>query len=193
MKSAVVVGGGISGLSTTYYLTKAGVRVTLIDPGDRLGGVMRTERVQGCVIEAGPDSFISAKPWALDLIRDLGLEREVIGSNDHLRKTYIQRGGRLVPMPDGLQLMVPTRVLPMVTTDLFGWGTKIRMGLEWFRGPRESTSGDRSVSQFVCEHYGREAVDYLAEPLLAGVYGGDPDRLSAESVLPRFVELEAKY
>ena len=193
MKSAIVVGGGISGLSTTYYLTKAGVPVTLIDPGERLGGVMRTERVQGCVIEAGPDSFISAKPWALDLIRELGIEDEVIGSNDHLRKTYIQRRRRLVPMPDGLQLMVPTRVLPMVTTQLLGWRTKIRMGLELFHEPRESTYGDRSVSQFLCEHYGREAVDYLAEPLLAGVYGGDPDRLSAESVLPRFVELEAKY
>ncbi len=193
MKSAIVVGGGISGLSTAYYLAKAGVRATLIDSADRLGGVMRTERVQGCVIEAGPDSFISAKPWALDLIRDLGLEHEVIGSNDRLRKTYIQRGGRLVPMPDGLQLMVPTRILPMVSTDLLGWGTKIRMGLEWFRGPGETPAGDRSVSEFLRDHYGREAVDYLAEPLLAGVYGGDPDRLSAESVLPRFVELETKY
>jgi oxygen-dependent protoporphyrinogen oxidase len=193
LKRAIVVGGGISGLSAAYYLAKAGVPASLIDPGESLGGVMRTERVDGCLVEAGPDSFLSVKPWAFELIRSLGLEGEVIGSNDHLRKTYIQRRGRLVPMPDGLQLMVPTRVLPMVSTRLLGWGTKIRMGMEWFRPRGPAPAADRSVSEFLCRHYGREAVDYLAEPLLAGVYGGDPDRLSATSVLPRFVELEEKY
>ncbi len=190
---AVIVGGGISGLSAAYYLSRAGVPSVILERRPRLGGVITTEVVDGCLIEGGPDSFLAAKPWALDLIRELGLEEEVIGSNDHLRVTYVVRRGRLIPLPDGLMMMIPTRILPMVTTRLLGWGTKLRMGLELLRRPPRSAPGDRSVADFVRDHYGREAVEYLAEPLLAGVYGGDPRRLSVASVLPRFVELERRY
>ncbi len=128
----------------------------------------------------------------MDLIRELGIADEVIGSNDHQRVTYIRRRGRLIPLPEGLMMIAPTRVAPIVATRLFSWPTKIRMGLEWFHRPPR-IERDRSVSEFIVEHYGREALDYLAEPLLAGVYGGDPDALSAQSVLPRFVELERSY
>ncbi len=190
---AVIVGGGITGLAAAYYLKKAGVPSLLIERRPRLGGVITTEVVDGCVIEGGPDSFLAAKPWALDLIRELGLEGELIGSNDHLRVTYVLRRGRLVPLPDGLMMMIPTRIVPMLTTRLLGWETKFRMGLELFRRPGRTPPGDRSVAEFVRDHYGQEAVDYLAEPLLAGVYGGDPRRLSVASVLPRFVELERRY
>jgi len=193
MPSVVIVGGGISGLSAAHYLSKAGISSTLIEARPRLGGVIQTEHTQNCVVEAGPDSFLSAKPWAMDLIRELGMESEVIGSNDHERVTYIRRNGRLVALPDGVQMMVPTKILPMVTTPLVSWPTKLRMGLEYFRKPQDGVRGDRSVAEFIEEHYGREAVDYLAEPLLAGIYGGDPAELSVTSVLPRFVELEKKY
>jgi len=192
MQPVVIIGGGISGLSTAYYLARHGVPARLIERRERLGGVIETERVQGCVLEAGPDSFIAQKPWALELIRELGLGGDVIGSNDHLRVTYVLKHGRLVPLPDGLMLMIPTRIVPMAATSLLGWRTKIRMGLEWFRKP-DSLHADQSVAKFVADHYGQEAVDYLAEPLLAGVYGGDPNKLSVTSVLPRFVELESKY
>jgi len=192
MPRVVIIGGGISGLSTAYYLARGGYGSTIVEPRGRLGGVIQTERVDGCTIEAGPDSFLSAKPAALDLIRELGLADQVIGSNDHLRITYVRKGGRLVPLPDGLMMMVPTKILPLLTTRLFGLGTKMRMGLELLRraGP---SADDQSVTDFVKEHYGAEAVDYLAEPLLSGIYGGDPAELSAASVLPRFVELAAKY
>lgn len=193
MPSVAIVGGGISGLATAYYLSKAGIFSTLIEARPRLGGVIQTEHIQNCVVEAGPDSFISVKPWAMDLIRELGLESEVIGSNDHERVTYIRRRKRLVPLPDGVQMLVPTKVFPMVATPLVSWPTKLRMGLEYFRHPSAEPRGDRSVAEFVEEHYGREAVDYLAEPLLAGIYGGDPAELSVASVLPRFVELENRY
>ncbi len=192
MRRVVIVGGGISGLSTAYYLSKAGVPSTLIERRPRLGGVIETDRIQGCVLEAGPDSFLAAKPWAMELIRELGLAGDVIASNDHLRVTYVWKAGRLVPLPDGLMLMIPTKVLPMALTPLLGWGTKIRMGLEWFRRPH-GARGDESVADFVRQHYGQEAVDYLAEPLLAGVYGGDPNKLSVASVLPRFIDLESRY
>lgn len=193
MSSVAIIGGGISGLSTAYYLSKAGIPSTLIEARPRLGGVVQTERIQNCVVEAGPDSFLSAKPWAMDLIRELGLEGEVIGSNDHQRKTFIRRNGRMVEIPDGLQFLVPTKILPMATSRLLSWPTKLRMALEWFRQPPAKSDHDRSVAEFVEEHYGRGAVDYLAEPLLAGIYGGDPAKLSMRSVLPRFVELENKY
>ena len=191
-RSAIVVGGGISGLSAAHYLTRAGINVTLIEKEPRLGGVMQTEFIDGCTLELGPDSFLAAKPWLLDLIRELGLSNDVIGSNDHLRKSYILRHGRLVPLPDGLMMVVPTKVLPLLASPLLSWRTKIRMGLEWFRRPGPPQA-DRSVADFLRDHYGQESVDYLGEPLLSGVYGGDPAKLSVVSVLPRFAEIEAKY
>jgi oxygen-dependent protoporphyrinogen oxidase len=193
MLHATIVGGGISGLSTAYYLSKVGIRSLLIEREPRLGGVITTEVVDGCVVEGGPDSFLAAKPWAMDLIRDLGLEQEVIGSNDHQRVTYIWKNNRLVPLPDGLMMMVPTKMLPIAASSLLSWSTKARMALEWFRRPDDRSGADRSVADFIRDHYGREAVDYLAEPLLAGVFGGDPSRLSAASVLTRFTDLERKY
>lgn len=193
MSRVAIVGGGISGLAAAYYLSRSGHACTLVEPSPRLGGVIRTESVDGCVIEAGPDSFLSQKPWALQLIRELGLAGDVIGSNDHLRKTYILRHGKLAPMPDGLLMMIPTRVAPMAFTRLLGLGTKCRMARDLFRRPSPAPLPDRSVADFVRDHFGSEAVDYLAEPLLAGIYGGDPERLSVTSVLPRFVEMEQRH
>ncbi len=192
--NVLIIGGGISGLSAAYYLAKGGVPSTILEPRPRLGGVIRTEHVEGCTIETGPDSFLSIKPAALELIRELGLADQVIGSNDHLRKTYIRKGGRLIPMPDGLMMMVPTKILPLLSTGLLTWRTKIRMGMELARFPKPKTSGDdESVAEFIEEHYGAEAVDYLAEPLLSGIYGGNPGVLSVAAVLPRFVELAQRY
>ena len=192
MKRIAIVGGGISGLSAAYYLAKGGHECTLIEAQPRLGGVIQTEQADGCVIEGGPDSFIAQKPWAMELIRELGIEDQVIGSNDHLRKTFVLRGGRLIPLPDGVQFMAPTKVMPMITTPLLGLRSKAKMAMEWFRRPVQ-VSRDRSVAEFVKEHYGAEVNEYLAQPMLAGVYGGSPEKLSVNSVLPRFVELEKRF
>jgi len=192
MAANVIIGGGISGLSAAYYLAKGGAGAVIVESRPRLGGVIHTELVEGCTLEAGPDSFLSVKPAALELIQELGLGGQVIGSNDHLRKTFVRRNGRLVPLPDGLMMMVPTRIIPLVTTGLIGWGTKLRMGLELLRAPKLRAE-DESVAEFIEEHYGAEAVDYLAEPLLSGIYGGNPRELSVRAVLPRFVELSEQY
>jgi protoporphyrinogen/coproporphyrinogen III oxidase len=192
LRSVLIVGGGISGLTAAYDLRRSGLRCTLIEPNRRLGGVIVTDRVEGCLMEGGPDSFIAQKPWALELIRELGLGDEVIGSNDAARKTYILRNGRLVPLPDGIQFLAPTKILPVLKTPLLSLKTKAAMALEWFRRPRPDT-GDRSVADFVRDHYGDEANEYLAQPMLAGVYGGSPELLSINSVLPRFVEMERRY
>ncbi len=193
MRRAVIVGGGISGLSAAYDLTRASLPCTLIEREERLGGVIVTETVAGCLVEGGPDSFLSAKPWAMELIAELGLADEVIGSNDHLRRTYILRRGRLVPLPEGLLMMIPTRIGPLLGTRLLGWRTKLRMGLELLRRPEAAPRADRSVAEMIEDHYGRETLDYLAEPLLAGIYGGAPEELSAPSVLARFVEMETRH
>ena len=186
---AAIIGGGITGLSCAYYLGKAGIEATVFDAAP--GGPIGTVIIEGCILETGPESWLAAKPWAEQLIREIGMGDQLTGSNDSQRRTYVMRHGRFVTLPEGLQMLVPTKIVPIVQTDLFGWGTKMRMGLEIFRNPR--TLPDRSVADFVEDHFGAEAVDYLAEPLLAGVYGGSPHNLSAPSVLPKFVEYEQKY
>jgi len=197
MKRIAIIGGGISGLSAAFTLEqrrRAGVPLecVLYESAARLGGVISTEYVDGCVVEAGPDSFLTEKPWAADLCRELGLKDQLIGSNDAERKTYILLKGRLVPIPDGLMFMVPTRILPVVFSRLFSLVTKFRMAQEWFHSP-SSSSKDESVAKFVERHYGSKLVERLADPLLSGVYGGDSSQLSVRAVLPRFAEMEASH
>jgi oxygen-dependent protoporphyrinogen oxidase len=191
MQRVVIVGGGISGLSAAYDLSRAGADCVVLEKRPRLGGVIETRSWENCLMDCGPDSFISQKPEALALIKELGLESEVIGSNDYQRITYILKRGRLVALPEGVMMIVPSRVMPMLRSPLLGWGAKIRMGLELFRRPAKLP--DRSVADFVIDHFGRETLDYLAEPLLSGVYGGDPRQLSVTSVLPAFLKMEAQH
>jgi oxygen-dependent protoporphyrinogen oxidase len=154
--------------------------------------VVFTESVDGCVIEAGPDSFLTEKPWAADLCRKIGLGDQLIGSNDAERKTYILVRNKLVVLPDGLVFMVPTKIMPTVGSSLFSVRTKMRMAAEWFQPPRKTTE-DETVAAMVERHYGSEMVDLLADPLLSGVYGGEAAQLSVRAVLPRFAEMEAKH
>jgi protoporphyrinogen/coproporphyrinogen III oxidase len=192
-----IVGGGISGLAAAYALEEerragAEVEYVLYESSSRLGGVLRTEHINGCVVEAGPDSFITEKPWAADLCRSLGIGDQLIGSNDSDRKTYILARGRLVEMPDGLMFMVPTKILPTGLSPLFSWKTKLRMAQELLHPPR-AADRDESVAEFVERHYGSEMVDRLADPLLSGVYGGEAANLSVRAVLPRFAEMERTH
>jgi oxygen-dependent protoporphyrinogen oxidase len=196
MKRVAIIGGGIAGLSAAYYLERArqngaGLEWTLFEKSNRLGGVIQTDHRDGFVLEAGPDSFLTAKPEAAQLCRDLGIGDELIGSNDAQRKTYILLKGRLVAIPAGLEFMVPSRIWPMVPTSLFSFSTKVRMLRETkLRSTGLSAQPDESVAAFVRRHFGQEVVDRVAEPLLAGVYGGDAEQLSVSAVLPRFVEME---
>lgn len=197
MKRIAIVGGGISGLAAAFALEEqrrsgSNVEYVLYESSPLLGGVLRTEYIDGCVVEAGPDSFVTEKPWAADLARALGLGDELIGSNDADRKTYILTRGRLVEMPDGLMFMVPTKILPTGLSPLFSWKTKLRMAQELLHPPR-TVDHDESVAAFVERHYGSEMVDRLADPLLSGVYGGEAANLSVRAVLPRFAEMERTH
>lgn len=196
-KRIAVIGGGTAGLSAAYFLQKrksAGTSIdyVLYEASQHLGGVIRTERVDDCVVEAGPDSFLTEKPWAADLCRELGLGDQLISSNDAERKTYMLVSRRLVPIPDGLMFMVPTKLLPTFLSPMFSLGTKARIVREWLAPPKPKNT-EMSVAEFVERHYGREMVDRVADPLLGGVYGGSADQLSVDAVLPRFVQMETKY
>jgi oxygen-dependent protoporphyrinogen oxidase len=192
-----IIGGGIAGLAAAYELEKArtagaAVDYALFEERPRLGGSIDSEMVGGAVLERGPDSFLTEKPAAAELCRELGLGGELIPSNDAARKTYIVTRNRLVALPDGLMFLVPTKLVPTAMTRLFSVRTKLRMALELLHPPRPSEV-DESVAALVKRHFGQEAVDRLADPLLSGIYGGDATQLSAQTVLPRLVEMETKY
>src|SRR5512132_2639773 len=197
LKRIAIIGGGISGLSAAVTLERARasgapLEYRIYEAGSRLGGVLLTEHVDGCVVEGGPDSFLTEKSWGLDFVRSIGLGDQLISSNDAERKTYILVKGRLEPIPDGLMFMVPTRIAPILTSRLFSLPAKVRMAFEYFQKPN-TTDKDETVAEMVERHFGPEMVDRLADPLLAGVYGGEAAQLSAAAVLPRFVEMEKKY
>ena len=199
MTRVAIIGGGISGLTTAFYLEQerrrgAPVSFTLFEATERFGGVIRTERVDGCIVEAGPDSFLSTKPWARELCDDLRLSSQLIGSRDGERKTYILINGRLEPIPSGMQMMVPTRIGPVLTSRLFSRQTKLAMAREYLWPPQAlPADDDESVASFVTRHFNSEVVERLADPLLTGIYGADASTLSARATLPLMIDMECRH
>ncbi len=192
-----VVGGGIAGLAAAHRLVELSrergqpIGLSLYEAGARLGGTIRTERSDGFVLEGGPDSFISDKPAALRLCERLGVTNRLVGTREEFRRTYIVHAGRLHPLPDGFLLLAPTRFWPLLTTSLFTWPGKLRMGLDLVlpRGPRQD---DESLADFVTRRLGREALERVAQPLVGGIYTADPTRLSLAATMPRFIEMEQR-
>jgi oxygen-dependent protoporphyrinogen oxidase len=193
MPSAIVIGGGLSGLSAAFYLLRKGDAVTLVEPETRLGGILETRTIDGCLIEAGADSYLAAKTALRELVATLGLEADIIGSNDHQRRTYILRDGRLMAMPEALALMAPADMAALAVSPLISPRGRLRAAQELLRARPGAPLPDRSIAEFVRDHWGDEFVDYLAEPLMTGVFGGDVENLSARQVLPRLVDLETRY
>lgn len=191
MKRVAIVGGGISGLATAYYLGRSGIGCTLFEERARLGGLIRTEEAGGCLVEAGPDSWLAEKAWMLELIRELGLGDQVVGSRDEQRRVFVVRDGRLRAVPESMRLFAPAKPWQLATTGLLSVRAKARLATEWLRHP--AVFDERSVADFVLDHFGSEVLEYLAQPMLAGIYGSPPDRLSADEVIPRLVEYERRY
>lgn len=193
----VIVGGGITGLAAAYGLTidpRARARrltCTLVEREAHLGGKLQTAHMHGCLVETGPDSFLAAKPQAADLCRALGLGDRLIGTLPG-RAVYMAYGNRLHPLPDGLAMGVPGRVMPIIRTGLLTPAEKLRLGLDLIL-PRGPANGDESVGALIRRRLGRAAVDRLAGPLLAGIYAGDADSLSARATFPQLVQWEASH
>jgi oxygen-dependent protoporphyrinogen oxidase len=190
VKRVVVVGGGIAGLACAYELHKAGAAVTVIEK-DRLGGVIRTERAGDFLVEGGPDSFLTtSKPWARELCLELGLEDQLIAPGS--RKVHIFSGGRLHELPEGVFLTVPTRWWPFMMSGLFTFGGKMRMAMDLFL-PRGPEVEDESIGSFIRRRLGQEALDKLAEPIMAGIHVASADELSLRSTFPKFADLEREH
>jgi oxygen-dependent protoporphyrinogen oxidase len=184
----VVVGGGISGLAATYELQRRGVDVRLIEASDHPGGVIRTDRFEGWVIDGGPDALLTQKRAAIALCGELGLTDRLVSTLTP-RTAYVLRDGRLHPIPEGSFLGFPVRARALAASSLFSLGGKVRMACEVVI-PRTEDDQDESIASFVRRRFGEEAVDYLAEPLLAGIHAGDVERLSIRALFPRLVDAE---
>lgn len=197
-KRVVVIGGGISGLAAAHRLSEKWAQasckpeVLLLEASSRVGGIIRSERREGFLLEAGPDSFISEKPAAVELVRRIGLASRLIETNTAHRRSFIVRQGRLHAVPEGFQLLAPTRFWPFVTTGIFSWKGKARMALDLVLPRQKSGNGqdDESLAQFVRRRLGREALERMAQPMVGGIYTADPEKLSLRATMPRFLEME---
>jgi oxygen-dependent protoporphyrinogen oxidase len=189
------VGGGVSGLAAAHRAVERArergqpVGVTLLEAGDRLGGAVSTAAHDGFLVEAGPDSFITDKPWARFLAERLGLSGRLIGTNPEFRRSFVVRRGRLAPTPEGFQMLAPSRLRPLWRSPILSSLGKLRASLEpWV--PRRAAGGDESVASFVRRRFGQELLERLAQPMAAGIYGADPEELSLEATFPRFLLME---
>ena len=189
--TVLVVGGGITGLTAAYALGRAGVPTMLVDASDRFGGKVQTERIDGFLVESGPDSFITYRPAALELCRELGLGDAIIRPTQP-RTVTVRAGGRFVKLPDGIGLVLPMRLRPFITSRLFSPLEKARIGLDLLL-PRALDDGDIAVGRFIRKRLGGALVDRLAGPLLGGVYGTPIDELSLDAVVPQLREAERDH
>jgi oxygen-dependent protoporphyrinogen oxidase len=189
VKRVVIVGGGITGLAAAYEFHKAGWPVTVVER-DKVGGVIRTERHGDLLIEGGPDSFIVQKPAAKELCEELGLKDRLIPTRS--RKVHVWSEGRLHELPEGLFLTVPTKIGPFLKSGLISFWGKMRMGLDLVL-PRGPEVEDESIGSFVRRRLGQEALEKLAEPIMAGIYVASADELSLKSTFPRFADLEREH
>jgi oxygen-dependent protoporphyrinogen oxidase len=197
MKRVVIVGGGIGGLAAAYFaLEKAkemgeSIHLQLLDEKDRLGGCILTEKVDGFVIEGGPDCFLYEKPWALTLCEKLGLGEKILNTNEN-RRVFILSNGELHELPEGFMLMVPTSFTPFIKSSLVSWAGKIRMGMDLFI-PKRKSDQEESLADFVRRRLGEEALEKIAEPLVAGIHAGTPEAMGLKSTFPRFLQIEEEY
>lgn len=193
MKIAVI-GGGISGLACAHRLLELSpdLDVQLFEAGNHLGGSIASVKQDGFLLEKGPDSFISEKPWALQLCKRLGMESAIIGTQNKYRQSFIARQGKLIPVPEGFYLIAPTKLSPFLMSPLFSLAGKLRMASEMLI-PRGEAASDESVASFIRRRFGKEALERAGQPMIAGIYTGDPEKLSIRATMPRFCDLEQTY
>jgi protoporphyrinogen/coproporphyrinogen III oxidase len=186
----VIVGGGITGLAAAWELQQQDISYTLLEATNRLGGKILSEEVDGFVIDAGADSFLTTKPWALSLAQEVLPPDLIVGVNPDRRPVYVYRDGRLQRFPDGMRLIAPVDPDGLMASTLLTEAGKQRMLDEPTIPPRDDES-DESLASFVRRRFGDEALEVFGEPLLAGIHVGDPEQLSVRATFPDLVELES--
>ncbi len=197
-KKIAIIGGGISGLATAYSLEEKAIKegksvsITLLEKKNQIGGNILTERVGDFLIEGGPDCFLSEKPWAIELTEKLGISDKLLCTNDDFRKTFVLYKGLLRELPEGVILMIPTRIIPLIKSDLISFTGKLRMAMELFI-PKKKSIKDESLSEFVRRRLGEDVLNKIAEPLVAGIHAANPDTMSVRSTFPKFVQMEEEY
>ncbi len=204
-KRVVVIGGGITGLTTCYRLYRQAserglpLHVTLLEAGERVGGILATTHEDGVLLEQGPDCFITNKPWGVQLCEELELQEEMIGTTTEHRRSFIVRDGKLCPVPQGLYLMTPGSFWSLAASPIVSWRGKLRMGLDLVlpRRPQqpvgEEATDDESLAQFVTRRLGREALERIAQPMVGGIYTADPAKLSLRATMPQFLDMEQRH
>jgi protoporphyrinogen/coproporphyrinogen III oxidase len=197
-KRIAVIGGGASGLAAAHRLIElsndASTRfaVTLFEAGETAGGVAGTRRIGDYLVETGPDMFITNQPAAVNLCQRIGLSDELIPTETEHRGSLVLRKGKPVRVPEGFMLISPAKVWPVLTSRIFSPLGKLRMGLEYLL-PRKKDQADETLANFVKRRFGREAFDRLIQPLVGGIYTADPEKLSLQATLPRFLEMEQSH
>ncbi|MDO8723679.1 MAG: protoporphyrinogen oxidase [Syntrophales bacterium] len=191
MKKIAIIGGGISALACAVNLKEKRFDFTVFEKEKSAGGKIFTEKIGGLTVEGGPDSYLPEKPWSVQLIKKVGLAEEMLCSNDEFKGTFIYSRGHLHPLPEGVMLMVPTMILPLAKSSLLSWPGKMRMGMELFVPPRKDHK-DESLAEFVTRRLGRECLEKIAEPLVAGIHTSNPDNMSVRAIFPRFIDMEQK-
>ena len=198
VRRVVIIGAGISGLATAYYLQKQArdegrdIDIHLVDRASRPGGVITTVREDGFIVEGGPDSMLSYKPAGVRLLRELGLDGEIVGTSRENAGSFVYSRGALHPLPEGLTLMIPSKLGPLFRTGLISWRGKARAALNLLYAPRHN-GRDVSVAEFVQDHLGRETFERIVEPLFAGIYAGDARHLSLAATYPQLLDLEREH
>jgi oxygen-dependent protoporphyrinogen oxidase len=194
VRRVAIIGGGISGLAAAHRVHELdpSAEVTLFEAGDRVGGVLQTERRDGWLIEHSADMFTTREPWAVDLCRRLGIADELIETDARYRRAFVVRRGKLLPVPAGFTLMSPAMIWPIITTPILSPLGKLRLAREYFV-PCRRDDCDESLESFAMRRFGREAFERLIQPLIGGIYTADPAKLSMAATLPQFVELERQW
>jgi protoporphyrinogen/coproporphyrinogen III oxidase len=190
MVDVAIIGGGISGLAAAYELQARGLSTRVIEARDRPGGVIRTERFDGWVVDGGPDSLLVQKPAAVALCRELGIADRLVSTLTP-RTAYILRDDRLHPLAEGSFLGFPLKFSALAKSSLFTLSGKVRLAAELF--VPQGGGDDESIASFVRRRFGEEAAEYLADPLLAGIHAGDAERLSIRALFPRLLDAERQH
>jgi protoporphyrinogen/coproporphyrinogen III oxidase len=195
----VVIGGGVSGLAAAQRIATQSaangarpLEIVVLEARERVGGAVYTQQRNGFLLETGADSFITNKPWGVELCDELGLTGQLLGTDPRYRRSFVVRKGRLLPVPEGFVMMAPSRIAPLLTTPILSARGKLRLLMDLVI-PRKTDDTDESLAGFVKRRLGREALDRLVQPLVGGIYTADPNELSLKATLPQFAEMERAH